>query len=226
VPSIDNAAAPARRGLAVFDLDGTLTYGDTLLAFLLLALRARPARLLGAWRLPGLALRYLVDRDRGRLKGALVAALLADATRDDVAGLAVALVARLKVHELRAGALAAVDAHRRAGDRLVLLSASPDLYVPSIASALGFDECVCTELRWRDGRLDGGLVTKNRRGEEKQRVVRGLLDRLDPPCSAAYGNAASDLSHLVLVTRPLLVNANRRARALAAMRGVPTADWP
>ena len=44
-------------------------------------------------------------------------------------------------------ALAALQVHRAAGDHLVLLSASPDLYVPLIGRLLGFERTLCTEIR-------------------------------------------------------------------------------
>ena len=74
----------------------------------------------------------------------------------------------------RPAALAALEAHRAAGDHLVLLSASPDLYVPLIGRLLGFERTLCTELRWRGDRLDGALRTPNRRGEEKLRCLEAL----------------------------------------------------
>jgi len=84
------------RGLAVFDLDGTITYHDTLLRFLALAVAARPRRLLGALRAPWYAVRYLLDGDRGRLKGDLIAALLGGTERHEIAALASALISRLR----------------------------------------------------------------------------------------------------------------------------------
>ena len=81
-------------------------------------------------------------------------------------------------------------------------------------------------MRWNGERLDGHLSTPNRRGEEKRVVVSALLARLAPTRSAAYGNAASDLAHLVLVDAPLLVNGNAGARRQALALGVPVAEWP
>lgn len=170
-------------------------------------------------------LAYLVHRDRGRLKGAVLAAVLGGASRDEIAALTRAFVASTRTRRLRASALAAIERHRVAGDRLVLLSASPDLYVPALGAELGFAEVICTEVRWQGSRLDGHLVSDNRRGEEKARVVTALLQRYPGP-SSAYGNAASDLLHLALVARPLLVNGDATARAKASALGIPTADWP
>ncbi|MGC2030343.1 MAG: haloacid dehalogenase-like hydrolase, partial [Steroidobacteraceae bacterium] len=125
----------------------------------------------------------------------------------------------------RPAALAAVEAHRAAGDHLVLLSASPDLYVPRIGRNLGFERTLCTELAWRAERLDGGLRTANRRGAEKLRCLTWLRTQYPGLPIVAYGNSAADLDHLRQADRALLVNGNAAARALAKHWGIPTADW-
>lgn len=213
------------RGLAVFDLDGTITYDDTLARYLALAVRAEPSRGLRAWRLVGPAARFLVDRDRGRLKGSVIGAVLGGASRDEIARLTTRFVGAVLRQHVRPPALEAIERHRRDGDRLVLLSASPDLYVPAIARALKFDECICSEVRWEGDRLDGTLVTENRRGNEKRRVVEALIARTGAATTAAYGNAASDLPHLRVVDAPLLVNASAGTRRAARTSGIPVADW-
>ncbi len=118
-----------------------------------------------------------------------------------------------------------LNATARAGDRLVLLSASVDLYVPLIGSRFGFDETICTGVAWRNGRLDGALTTPNRRAEEKLRCIESLRARYPGSQIAAYGNSGSDLDHLRAVERPMLVNGRWRARRAAASLGIPVADW-
>ncbi len=209
----------------MFDLDGTITYRDTLLPYLAAAIGHRPRRALGLWRLPLLLLRYARNRDRGDLKGALIAAVLGGSGRAEIEALTRAFVDGSRRHRLRPGALEAIARHRARGDRLVLLSASPDLYVPALGEALGFDETVCTQLLWRGATLDGRLAGANRRGEEKRRVLEALRVRHPGPVSA-YGNAASDLAHLRTVDAPLLVNGSATARREAARLGIATGDWP
>ena len=58
--------------------------------------------------------------------------------------------------------------HRARGDRLLLMSASTDLYVPRIGRALGFDETICTRgalARGRPARRPPGERQLPRRGE-------------------------------------------------------------
>jgi HAD superfamily hydrolase (TIGR01490 family) len=213
--------------LAVFDLDGTITRHDTLVSYVLgFMIRRSP------WRLPALllvlpaALRYAIGSiDRGGLKSAFIRAGLAGCRRNELDIWSGKFVARLLRRGVLPKALEAIRAHASSGDHLVLLSASTDLYVPAIGQALGFHEVICTGVRWDGERLDGKLTTPNRRGEEKARCIEALRARFPGVQSVAYGNAASDLPHLKLVDRGVLVNGSAPARRAAAREGITCTDW-
>src|SRR5471030_3089693 len=154
--------------VALFDLDGTLTWRDTLLPFLCGFLVRRPHKTLGLWRLPFALWSYWQNRDRGDLKSRVIRMIMGGERRAVVDAWAEAFVGGLKPkRRFRPLGLAVLEAHRAAGDHLVLLSASPDLYVPRIGRLLGFERTLCTEIEWRDDRVDGHLKSPNRRGEEK-----------------------------------------------------------
>ena len=213
------AGPPERRGraLAVFDLDGTLSRHDTLAPFLLACLGRRP------WRWPRLllalpaAIRYLFEPDRGALKGALLHAALGGLDREVLQAAAARFVDRLVRGGIYRDARRALEAHRSRGERLLLLSASTDLYVPQIARRLGFDVCICSQVAWRaDGRLDGRLAAPNCRGEEKRRRLAELMEQETPARVYAYGNSAADLAHLALAQEAYLVNGPRRLSQAAA----------
>ena len=209
--------------LVVFDLDGTLTRRDTLLPYVFGYLLRRP------WRLPrlivmlpallGFACGVL---DRGGLKSWLVRAGLGGQPRAPLMAWNARFLPRLLSEGLHAEALRALDAARERGACCVLLSASPDLYVPEIGARLGFARTICTGVRWRpDGRLDGRLSTANRRGAEKARCVTALLDELRPALSTAYGNSRADLAHLRLVREGVYVGRRRPANAPPSIRFEP-----
>ena len=215
--------APA---LALFDLDGTLTRRDTLLPYLAGFLRQHPQRLARlALVLPALARFALGRADRGAVKSAAIRAVLGGRTRQEIDAWTGEFVPRLLAHGMRADALAALAADRRRGARLVLLSASPDLYVPAIGRALGFAETVSTGIAWDGERLTGRLTTPNRRGAEKARVL-ATLRREHPGLEVvAYGNSAGDLEHLALADRAMLVNGSVRARAAAGRLKIECVTW-
>jgi HAD superfamily hydrolase (TIGR01490 family) len=179
-------------------------------------------RLVGV--LPG-TVRYLIDRDRAALKQSLLRATLRGTPRNQLNSLAVDFVRDALADHCFGDSLTAVRRHRDAGHYTVLMSASVDFYVPEFARQLGFDHVICTGVAWTDDRLDGTLTTPNRRGEEKARCFRALVDERGDAETFAYGNAASDLPHLRLARHGVLVNGSPAARRAAASFGVATAEW-
>jgi phosphatidylglycerophosphatase C len=223
----DSGTAATRRWVALFDLDGTLTWDDTLFLFLMSFLRRHPWRVLGFWRLPFALGSFLAgNRDRGVLKSRVIRMAMGGAARSVVDACADSFVSSMEPrHRFRPGALAVLEAHRAAGDHLVLLSASPDLYVPRIGQSLGFERTLCTEIEWRGDRLVGTLKTPNRRGAEKLRCLTWLRTQYPGLPIVAYGNSASDLDHMQHADRALLVNGNAAALALAVRWRIPTSNW-
>jgi hypothetical protein len=95
--------AVPRRSVAIFDLDGTLTWRDTLLPFLLSFLRRHPRRIVGLWRLPFALWSFAArDRDRGALKSRVIRMVMGGAARTDIDACADAFVDTLRLgHRLR-----------------------------------------------------------------------------------------------------------------------------
>jgi len=211
--------------IAIFDLDGTITHRDTLFPLVLRHLARRPWQLL---RLAGVlpaVLRFAFDRDRGALKQSLLRMTLRGTRRAEIAALATEFVRDKIAHGCFRDALATIRRHRDAGHYLVLMSASVDFYVAEFGRQLDFDHVISTEVRWQGERLEGTLISANRRGEEKARCVRELLAERGHTESFAYGNSASDLPHLRLVEHGQLVNGSLAARRAAAELGVGRVDW-
>jgi phosphatidylglycerophosphatase C len=211
--------------IALFDLDGTLTWRDTFGAFLLRFLGSHPARLIGLWRLPGALLSFVGNRDRGLLKSRVVRMVMAGERRQNLERFTQKFVDQLLVHGFRGEALAVLERHRAAGHRLVLLSASPNLYVPEIGRRLNFELTLCTELTYAGDVLEGHLASANRRGEEKVRCLEEIRRRIPGLPVTAYGNSGSDLPHMRRADSALLVNADSAARREASALHIPVGDW-
>ena len=212
--------------LAIFDLDGTITRHDTLIQFILGYLKSRPWRLFGFVLTTPAALLYLLRvTDRGALKGSVIRWTIGGSARRDLDAWAATFVPHVLERGVFNAAMDQIAAHKRNGDVLVLMSASPDLYVPAIARHLGFTDVTCTGVRWNGDRLDGRLTTANCRGAEKARRFAELRVRYPNLATVAYGNAASDLDHLRLADRAVLVNGNEPARRRAVGLGVVCENW-
>lgn len=216
-----------RTSVAVFDLDGTLTWRDTLLPFLAGYLARHPRRWIRLWRLPLALIAYLIGLGgRGALKSRLIRAVMGGDTRAQIDSWAADFVRTLPARRaFRTAALRAVENHRAAGDLLVLLSASPDLYVPRIGRLLGFEATICTEMTWLGNRLLGTIDGANRRGEEKVRCLEALRSRYPGKPMIAYGNSRADLAHLRRADRAVLVNAGPAARKAAKTAGIALEIW-
>ncbi|MBS0580387.1 MAG: HAD-IB family hydrolase [Proteobacteria bacterium] len=213
-------------GLAVFDLDGTITRHDTLAPYVFGFLARHPRGWLGLPRVLPCLLQFAVGAaDQGMLKSAFIRSTLGGRRRAQITEWTRQFVQALPARGIFPDALARIDFHRGRGDTLVLLSASTDLYVPELAGLLGFDHSICTGVAWDHDRLVGTLTTPNRRGAEKVRCLEQLRREFPGRPVSAYGNAPEDVAHLQMADRPLLVNGNRRARRLAAARGIPSTTW-
>jgi phosphatidylglycerophosphatase C len=212
--------------LAVFDLDGTITRRDTLLPYVMGFPTSTSRKILGLLVFLGPLLLFAIGRrDHGQLKSAFIRSMLGGEPRSRIEAWTTRFVPSLLKRGVFAAALSEISRHKQNGARLVLMSASTDLYVPAIAIALDFDDVICTGVRWNGDRLDGHLTTPNRRGTEKTRCFEGLRQMHPGLLTAAYGNAGSDLDHLRLADQPLLVNATPGARRAAAELGIPYANW-
>ena len=214
--------------LVVFDLDGTITYRDTLLPYVTGYLRrSHRTRLRMGGVVPTLAAFAVGAADHGAVKSSFIKSTLAGATRAQLAAWTQDFVPQIISRGCSAGALGMVKAHREAGDLLVLMSASTDLYVPQIGAALGFAEVICTGVAFTpNDTLEGSLTTANRRGPEKVRCFQALKIQHPGIETVAYGNAGSDIDHLVLADQPRLVNPSARTVRQAARRGLePYANW-
>ena len=211
--------------LAIFDLDGTITRHDSLAPYVCGFLLRHPWRVPRALGVLPALLGFAVGLcGRGPLKAALMRSALGGLTRSDIDRWSEVFVRRLLERGTFAAARERIAAHAKAGDHLVLMSASPELYVPAIARALGFHESICTGVRWHGERLDGRLSTPNRQGQEKVHCLRELRERL-PGEASAYGNSMADIAHLALVEHGVLVNGSARARRAAQLAGLDCVRW-
>jgi len=188
---------PTRPVVAAFDLDGTLTHDGSVFRWL----RRVSGNLRVVWaaavRSPSLAWgAFRSGPAADRVKEHLFRATLSD--RDEAAVKEVSRAFALD-HLAASGrddVIERLRAHLKDGHRVVLVSASPELYVDVVAQALGAHGAVATRLAVDPlGRLTGGYLGKNCRGEEKlRRLELWISDQQlgDHVELHAYGNSRGD----------------------------------
>ncbi len=189
--------------VAAFDFDVTITTKDTFVPFLTRAFGKERVRL-AFLRLAPEAARVVVGlSDRDRFKGRLVRALFAG---DSVARLRETgrEHAREIINWVRPAARQRIEWHKKRGDRLVMVSASLDLYLDPVADALGFDDLLCTSPAVNHMVFDGSLVGKNCRGPEKVSRLTNLLGNLSEYELHAYGDSEGDREMLAAANHPYL----------------------
>ena len=215
-------------GIAIFDLDRTITRAGTYTPFLL---SCSPPSLGKAGRVSvalAAALGYsLGGMTRGSLKARMLELFIAGASRDQVAAWTDAFVARWLQTHIRPGALAAIARHRAAGDRLVMATASFDFYAGVFGARLRFDHVLATASVWdAGGHLYAALDGENCYGAAKLTMVRNYLATLPSPARVtAYSDHHSDFGLLQEVQEGVAVNPNVKLRRLAQKHNLTVVDW-
>ncbi len=212
----------------IFDLDRTVSRRDTYLAYLTgFALRhpERWRRLLG---LPLDVLRFKLGiKNNTWLKQRFLAAVLGGISKQALQAWTAIFNEKLMRHGLRPRALRQIHEYKEQGLRLILISASPDLYVDDLSRRLGFSGSVCTRVEWDandylTGRLDG----KNCYGPEKcARLGRCFAEDRRHWHIIAYSDHHSDLPLLTWADRGVAVSPTRRLKREARRKGMTVMRW-
>jgi len=180
------------RTVAAFDFDGTITRSDTMLVFLVRSLGWRPVVAALVTQSPSITRAVVGGASRDTAKEALFRRLLAGRPLAPLEEAAEAFADHLLAGRLRQDTLERISDHRTAGHELVVVSASPELWVGPVARRLGFTATLATRLEvGSDGCLTGGLVGRNCRGPEKVQRLREWLGD-DEATLLAYGDSAGD----------------------------------
>jgi HAD superfamily hydrolase (TIGR01490 family) len=193
------------RPVAFFDLDGTLTRHDTLLAWIAVligwprTMAAYSAAAGSGWRRPD---SFAADW-RGRIK----CALLDRTVRGIAAADAAAAGADLRnAIGWKAPIVDALRAHAGLGHRIVVVTGAPQIYLEALLADLPVDEMLGTRLELVDGRLTGRLAEPNPVRTAKRLRVEAWLERNGPTGERwGYGNAPHDLPMLELVDHRIVV---------------------
>jgi phosphatidylglycerophosphatase C len=209
--------------VAAFDLDGTLTEGGSVFPWLRF--------IAGTSRANRAALRLLVPliigairsgRSADNAKERLFRALLTGRDEDELIAQSRAFALEHLEVEGRAHVLNRLAWHREQGHDVVVVSASPQIYVDVMAEALHADGALGTRLAVdARGKLTGGYLGRNCRGSEKMhRLEEWIEQRHYPqdPVVFAYGNSRGDRRLLSRATYPF--NAGKLGR-LGSLRRYP-----
>ncbi len=193
--------------VAAFDVDKTLTTRDSVVPFLLVVRSRSLRRMLGA---VGPVIAAGARRDRDRVKALVSEVVFAGRRIAEIEPLATRHAERIHERWLRADTAGRLRWHLDSGHRVVLVSASYELYLARLGELLGVDAVLGTRLIERDGVLTGDIDGQNCRGPQKvDRLHRWLAEQAGGRERVevwAYGDSAGDRELLADADRAQLVS--------------------
>lgn len=199
--------------VAAFDFDGTITRRDTLLPFL--ARAAGPGRTGRALLVESLTItRALVGAgSRHDAKEGLLGRLLAGHELAALEAAAEEYATVLLDRAVRPWARERLAWHLERGHEVLIVTASPEVYVRPVAHRLGVETVLGTRLEvGPEGRLTGRILGANCRGPEKAARVRSWLAGREVELHA-YGDSAGDRELLAMADVGLLIGRRPASRS-------------
>lgn len=200
---------------AVFDFDNTLTTQDSIVPYLLYC---RKKGLCSWGHLLRCMFAYAGQRlDPSRVLHAKSVSLsfLKGKTTEQLDELAHDFFTDVMSHKLLTEGQKELRRLRNEGYRIMIVSASADVYMRAFKDLLGVDDLMCTRtITGADGRFTGE-VESNCRGEEKVRRLREWLQERageQPVLSCGYGDSNGDVPMLRFLPKATLVDPSPSVR--------------
>lgn len=204
---------------ALFDYDGTLAPGDSIIPYLFYAVRRgkAPFRQLFIAGAAGLMPILLPGRFTHTWAKTRALSFLKGHTRQEMDAFAQEFFRSRVKKKLYPEGKAELARLKAEGFRILLVSASPDVYLSAFGRELGVDGVLATPCGLEeDGETYSGMVGENCKGVEKPLRIASYLaanhHELDWEASRAYGDSASDVPMLTLTAHPVCVNPKKALR--------------
>jgi putative phosphoserine phosphatase/1-acylglycerol-3-phosphate O-acyltransferase len=215
------------RPIAFFDLDGTLIAGYSIVALARETVKKNLTD--GEWQQSAKLMRDLVlqrTRRAGSNYHRLVRRLsraLEGMRESALEDLGQSAYHHFLARQIYPEAVALVEAHRRAGHTLVLLTSASRYQAEPVARVLGIDNICCTRLEVENGQFTGKVLTPMCFGEGKALAARRIARQQGTSLKNAwfYTDSSADLPLLRSVGHPVAVNPSERLAQQAERN-----EWP
>jgi phosphatidylglycerophosphatase C len=183
--------------LILFDFDGTITTKDTLLAFTKYAIGGVRFSLGLILLSPVLIIQKMGLVSAQKTKEIFLSYYFKGMPLVEFDQKCSGFVEQSLSSMIRPGALAAIKGYIKNGDRVIVVSASPQNWITPWADPLGA-EVLSTQLEIKSGRLTGNILGKNCNGVEKVSRIKKHLSLESYSHIIAYGDTSGDKEMLAL----------------------------
>lgn len=212
---------------AIFDVDNTITTRDTFFIFFRYIIAKKPIRIFQIFHIfYGLIKTRIFGADRILVKKNVIK-LLKNDTEESIRETCQVFVRQELKKFISEKAKIAIQNHKNDGYKIILISASPEIYINLIGEYLAVDYSLGTRCEFKNNEIT--IIGKHCYGAEKcQRLSEFLAEEkleLDYKNSYFYSDHHSDLPLLLEVGNPVAVNASTKLNDICKKYNWPNLNW-
>ncbi|MDR5799229.1 MULTISPECIES: HAD-IB family hydrolase [Caballeronia] len=191
---------PSDQTVAAFDFDGTITTQDSLKSFIRHTVGRTRFALAVAAALPWLIGVPLGLTDRGSAKARFLRHALHGVSVGALQSAAERFCSTRLLEIVRPEMLVRIRDHQSLGHTVVIVSASPSLYLEIWARTHDIDTVLSTELEIGERGFSGRLLSANCWGPEKVRRLTRWWNSMPPSTLYVYGDSRGDRDMAAIAT--------------------------
>ena len=185
------------QGLALFDFDGTITKKDSLLEFIKYTQGKLGFYFVLGLHSPFILYHLFFKKDGSVAKRQVISFLYRGKYKSELFDIGKAFCADIIPNIIYNEALDKIKWHQKQGHRVVVISASLDIWLENWAHETGV-ELICTKMEFNNEKATGRFLSANCNGPEKVNRIKTLLEISKYKPIYAYGNSKGDLPMLSL----------------------------
>lgn len=202
------------KAYALFDFDGTLSRGDSIVPFLWYCFRHKAAKIKDLWTAAVAYMDYglkILDDTQAK---ATAMSFLKGKTVAEVEVLSEKFYQENLMKRIFPQGVWEIQKCREEGLEVLVITASPEPYLKVLKERLGVQGVIGTQCQAdENGVYTGELDSVNCRGANKTQRIEAYLEKmgheLDAENSKAYGNSTGDLPMLRMTGQPVVVNGSK-----------------
>ena len=220
-----------QKSYALFDFDGTLIKGDSIIRFCFYAFGKRLTGVGGLLRAGVMGALYALKIITAETSKQTTLSFLKGKTQKELDAIAQDFAATVLIPNLYPEGVERIRRHQAEGTEVWLVSASTAFYLEPVKEYLKIDRLIGTRLHVDDSGVCTGLIDgHNCRGVEKTLRIAEVLAAtdcmVDYATSWGYGDTAGDIPMLMLCEHKTAVNPRKKLRrGLEGADGVSIVHW-